>query len=89
MVNIFQNDIEYISNGILTDWNTFQVPLGRYILRGYTKYSQEQFLQKVACTIRILHLNIYLLISTSIYPVMPLYAYTVEIEILYIQKVLF
>ena len=52
MVNIFQSDKEYISYGVLTDWDSIHTCQGRYILPGCRKYTEEQYLHSVACTIR-------------------------------------
>ena len=63
MVNIFQSDKEYISYGVLTDWDSIHTCQGRYILPGCRKYTEEQYLHSVACTIRFFICHKYSILS--------------------------
>ena len=57
MVNIFQSDKEYISYGVLTDWDSIHTCQGWYILIGSKKDSEEQYFVSGAVNHQNLHLS--------------------------------
>ena len=57
MVNIFQSDKEYISYGVLTDWDSINTCQGSSMHRGSKKDSEEQYFVSGAVNHQNLHLS--------------------------------
>ena len=47
-LNFSSRNVKYITVSAGNGWNTFHIPLGSYILPGFSKYSEEQFIESVA-----------------------------------------
>ncbi len=57
MVNIFQSDKEYISYGVLTDWDSIHTCQGSSMPIWYKKDSEEQYFVSGAVNHQNLHLS--------------------------------
>ena len=57
MVNIFQSDKEYISYGVLTDWDSIHTCQGSSMHIWHKKDSEEQYFASGAVNHQNLHLS--------------------------------